>query len=147
MRFRGWLIGIAMAALLLTAPTHAGGPSAAITRIHGDVDIRPLQRGCKYRRFPPGAAMQIERFAPGLHWRRAKLGELGGTFLVRTGPRSSVHLNGDLGCVDSNSLVRIDSGCGFAIKVLRGKVSAVDGRSGPSLGRRFRDSAQGWSSF
>src|SRR5207249_2443652 len=108
--------------------------SVEITRLRGDVEIRPLQPGCEYRRCPPGAReVQIEPFAPGRHWRKPKLGELTGSFLVRTGARSSMRLNGNLGCVDSNSLVRIDSGCGFSIKVLRGRISAVDGRRGRSL--------------
>jgi len=74
--------------------------------------------------------------------RSAKRGELEGTFLIRTGPRSSLQLrydDHDVACIDSNSPVRIRSGCGFDVEVLRGHASKVDGRKGPRLSRKCSD--------
>ena len=128
MRSRCLLLGAGVAALLgLPAPTSAGGPGVGIVSIHGTVEIKSLDRGGR--------------------WRRVKRGELQGTYtncLLRTGPRSWVHLrdfeapnspSSNVGCVDANSLVRIRSNCGYRIEVLKGQVSAVDGKQGKSLFR------------
>jgi hypothetical protein len=65
-------------------------------------------------------------------WQPARTGELVGTYLLRTGPRSWAHLNAG-GCVDSNSLVHIESVADFIIRVRRGQVSAADGKRGEGL--------------
>lgn len=125
MSSRFWLVGVGLAALLgVPAPTNAGGPGVGIVRIHGTAEIKSL--------------------AGGGRWRPAKRGELVGAYLLRTGPRSWVHLRdfaaprsarSNVGCVDPGSVVRIESNCGYRIEVLQGKVSAVDGRWGRSLFR------------
>jgi hypothetical protein len=158
MRSRRWVFsaGVSRAAVLITLslaanPVSAGGNFVVITAIHGRVEMKPLR--------------------PGAHWMRAKPGLLGGAYLLRTGPRSWVHLAargdgsvraagktaplhawaqraqraargenpGDLefGCVDGGSLIRVVSTGTLKVEVLRGQVSAVDGRRGRSLGRRF----------
>jgi hypothetical protein len=125
MQRRFWLVGAGLVALLGAAhPTHAGGNTVAITEIRGQVEIRSLQ--------------------PGGHWRRAQPGILIGTYLLRTGPRSWVHLEErggwrprrlNRGCVDAGSLLRVQSSCGFQIQVLRGGISTVDGKRGATLFR------------
>lgn len=119
----------------------AGGPGAVVTAIHGQVEIQPLQRHCRYLH-PSSRGTSAEPFGPGSSWRRAKRGELEGTFLIRTGPRSRVHLrydNRNVACIDSNSLIQIRSGCGFEVKVIRGQASPVDGRETPRLASVFSD--------
>src|SRR5262249_3363535 len=114
-------VAAAAAVLFPAAPSRAGGPGAAMTAIHGRVEIKPLERRCKY--WHPASwgnvkKVRIEPFGPGSSWRHAKRGELEGTFLIRTGPHSWVHLryeNRDVACIDSNSLIRIRSGCGFDV--------------------------------
>ena len=120
---RFWLIGAGLAAFLGTSsPTSAGGNSVAITEVRGRVEIKPLQ--------------------PGGHWSRAKPGLIVGTLLLRTGPRSWAHLEErggwmprrfNRGCVDARSLIRVESSCGFGVEVLRGQISAVDGKRGKIL--------------
>ena len=123
MQSRLWLVGVGVGVLMGAAcRARAGGNSVAIARIHGKLGIRSIQ--------------------PGGPWRRAKPGILTGTYLLRTGPCSWAHLEErggwlprrfNRGCVDARSLLRVESSCGFHIQVLRGQISAVDGRRGESL--------------
>jgi hypothetical protein len=117
------LIGLSLTALLGAASAaNAGGNSVAITEVRGTVELKSLQ--------------------PGGHWSRAKPGLIAGTYLMRTGPRSWARLeerggwmphNFNRGCVDANTLIRVESSCGFRIQVLRGQISAVDGKRGKSM--------------
>lgn len=134
MESRLWLAGLA-ALCGAASPSYAGGPGVGLGAIRGTVEIRSL--------------------APGSKWRKAKPGELLGTFLLRTGPRSSVHLQQyefevyrkqgppcgvkprAVACVDGNSLVRIESRCGYQVRVLQGRISAADGKPGKSIGRKL----------
>ena len=109
-------LGISFIAIFLgAAPANAGGRyPMRITAIHGDVQVRLAK--------------------PGTRWQNAGLGDLeGGTYLLRTGPRSYAHLLGDFRCVDANSLIRINHDSEASIDVLRGQMSAVDGKRGKSL--------------
>lgn len=135
MRSRLCLVGLGLVALCgAPSPLHAGRPGVGLAGIRGTVEIRSL--------------------APGSPWRRAKPGELLGTYLLRTGPRSSVHLQQyavevyrkrrpwgasprSVACVDSNSVVRIQSNCGYQVQLLRGRISAADGKPGKSIGREL----------
>jgi hypothetical protein len=103
------------AMLLAVVPANAGGRyPMRITEVHGDVEVRLEQ--------------------PGSRWKPAKLGSLdGGPYLLRTGPRSYAHLLGKFRCVDANSLIRINRDSEASIDVLRGQMSAVDGKRGKSL--------------
>jgi len=87
-------------------------------------------------------------------WRRARKGGLDGTFLMRVGRGSWAHLALPFrireaghwrylpgGCVDSGSLVRIDSYTDSAIRVVQGKISPVDGKRSGRLPNRM-----GWGS-
>jgi len=108
----------AVAAVLLPSPpagAGGGGEPLVVTAVHGRAEMR----------------------YPGGPWRPAKRGEVMGRIYLRTGRGSWVHVRCMAGraCVDSRSLVRIDSGCGARVEALRGRLSAVDGRRGPSLGR------------
>jgi hypothetical protein len=124
MKPRSWLIGLGLATVLAgAAATEAGGPGMGLSMLHGTVEIKPVGAG---------------------EWQRAQPGELLGTYLVRTGPRSWAHLRdyaaedkaqAMVGCLDANSLVRVRSSCGFDIEVLRGRISAIDGRPGKALFR------------
>lgn len=110
------LLGITFATTLVAlAPAHAGGRYPMyLTEVHGDVQIRLDQ--------------------PGSRWHAPKLGALdGGPFLLRTGPHSYAHLNRTFRCVDSESLIRINFDSEASIDVLRGQMSAVDGKRGKSL--------------
>ena len=90
-----------------------------ITNVHGDVQVR------------------LDR--PGSRWQPAKLGSLdGGPYLLRTGSGSYAHLLGDFRCLDANSLIRINHDSEASIDVLRGQMSAVDGKRGKSLPDDFR---------
>jgi hypothetical protein len=115
MNIKPCILGLATAALFLTAlPGKAGGRSPLyLTKIHGDVQVR------------------LEK--PDSRWKKAKLGSLdGGPYLLRTGSKSYVHL-GKFRCVDDDSLIRINRDSEASIDVLRGQMSAVDGKRGKSL--------------
>ncbi len=117
MKTRQLMFGLSFAALLTAArPVNAGGRYPMhISEIHGDVQIRLDKRGSR--------------------WEKPKLGAvMGGPFLLRTGPHSYAHLNGKFRCVDANSLIRINLDSEASIDVLRGQMSAVDGKRGKSLG-------------
>jgi hypothetical protein len=111
------VIGIILAALLVITATraHAGGRyPMVITEVRGEVQIRLNE--------------------PGSRWHKARLGVLdGGPWLLRTGPHSFAHLLRNFRCVDANSLIRINFDSEASIDVLRGQMSAVDGKRGPSL--------------
>ena len=110
------MLVIALAALLIAAtPANAGGRYPVyISKIHGDVQIR------------------LDK--PGSRWHKPKLGSLmGGPYLLRTGPHSYAHLNRTFRCVDFDSLIRINEDSEATIDVLRGQMSAVDGKRGKSL--------------
>ena len=104
-----------VAAMMIAATAHAGGRYPIhITKIYGDVQIRPDKSGSR--------------------WEKAKLGSLtGGPYLLRTGPNSYAHLHGAFRCVDAGSLIRINFDSEASIDVLRGQMSAVDGERGKSL--------------
>jgi hypothetical protein len=99
----------------MVAPASAGGRyPMRITKVYGDVQVRLDQLGSR--------------------WQPAKLGTLdGGPYLLRTGPRSYAHLFGDFRCLDANSVIRINHDSEASIDVLRGQMSAVDGKRGKSL--------------
>ena len=125
---KGWLVGLALAAVLaIPSSTSAGGPGVGIVKMRGTVQIKSL--------------------SPGGKWRPAQRGELYGQYtrcLLRTGPRSWVHLRdfntprsarGNVACVEANSVVRIYSNCGYRVELQQGRMSAIDGRRGKSLRR------------
>jgi hypothetical protein len=116
MKIKHYLFAIALAALLVPAtPADAGGRYPMyITRIHGNVEIRLDQPGSRWRKAKPGA-------------------QSGGPYLLRTGPKSYAHLNRTFRCVDAGSLIRINLDTEASIDVLRGQMSAVDGKRGKSL--------------
>src|SRR5258708_6066981 len=105
--------------LLSLAPvSFAGGVGPLVlTEVHGRVQIKPLYRSCTIRLRTGSSFGRPQRLTN--HWQPARPGELIGAFLLRTGPRSWVHLHGRLGCLDSNSLVHIDSGDEFEVTVKR----------------------------
>jgi hypothetical protein len=110
------LLGIALGiTLIAVTPANAGGRGPMyVSKIHGDVQVR------------------LDK--PGSRWHKPKIGSLdGGQYLLRTGPHSYAHLNGKFRCVDSNSLIRINADSEASIDVLRGQMSAVDGKRGKSL--------------
>jgi len=117
MQWKSVLLGLGMAVCLGAAsPAKSGGiGQVVIAKLHGRVEIKPLQAGGR--------------------WQRAKPSTLQGMYMLRTGPRSWVHLGNTKGCVDSNSLVFIGSGSDSEIKVRRGRVSAIDGKRGKRLTR------------
>jgi hypothetical protein len=108
--------GIALVLLLWPAPAVLAGGRypLSLTELHGDVQVR--------------------RELPGTAWQKAKLGPLEhGTYLVRTGPRAYAHISGKFRCLDADSLIRINLDSEASIDVLRGQISAVDGKRGKSL--------------
>jgi hypothetical protein len=140
MQPRFWLVGIGLAALLgAPAPTGAGGGGPLeLTRISGVVEIKLLADGGEYWHQRAGSDRRvIESLRPVGRWQRAKTGYIVGTFLLRTGPRSWVHLDDRLWCVDANTLVRIESYADYGIQVLRGQVSRADGRRGKPVFKKF----------
>jgi hypothetical protein len=118
-----WLAGFMLAASVLTAhPVDAGGRygMVALGRTHGRVEIKLLKPGSQWRPARPG-----EELPPN-----------GTTAMLRTGRGSWAHIlvgRRAHRCVDSGSLVRINWDSEASIDVLRGKMSAVDGRRGKSL--------------
>lgn len=113
--------GTATAAMVfsITSASAGGRYPIYLTKVHGDVEVRLDQ--------------------PGSRWAKPKLGALdGGPFLLRTGANSYAHLNRNFRCVDANSLIRINRDSEASIDVLRGQMSAVDGKRGKSLPDTFR---------
>ncbi len=113
---------LAFCLAVIAAPVGAGGGGGRypmnITKVQGRVEVR-LERA-------------------GNHWRTAKTGSLlGGPYLLRTGSRSYAHLFGKFRCLDANSLIRINFDSEASIDVLRGRMSAVDGRRGRRLPDEF----------
>ena len=114
------IFGTVVAVMLVAAaPANAGGRYPLyITKVHGDVQVR------------------LEK--PGSRWKKAKLGSLdGGPYLLRTGSKSYTHL-GKFRCIDDDSLIRINRDSEASIDVLRGQMSAVDGKRGKSLPDEMR---------
>ena len=112
--------GIVIAALFMavTSASAGGRYPLRISKVHGEVQMRLDQ--------------------PGSRWRPAKVGTLdGGPYLLRTGPHSYAHLEGNFRCLDANSLIRINRDSEASIDVLRGQMSAVDGKRGKSLADTF----------
>jgi hypothetical protein len=128
-------IGIAFVALVCATSSAlaGGGGPVAITGIGGKVEVKPLTPDTEWRPLTRDGRVPYRRLRNG--WQCAKPGELVGTFLLRTGPRSWVHLNSTFGCVDSDSLIHIDSGSDFLVTIRRGQISAVDGKRGKRLAR------------
>ena len=115
MTTRRLFAGIVLTGLFLASAAQAGGGRypMRLTKIHGDVQVR------------------LDK--PGSRWQKAKLGELmGGPWLLRTGKHSYAHLF-NIRCVDSRSIVRIEWDSEASITVVKGQMSAVDGRRGKSL--------------
>jgi hypothetical protein len=126
MQSRFFPASIALAAVIGALPASAGGGGPlVISRISGRAEIKPLDRAEYWR--DGGERWKIVPIGPRGRWRPVETAGIDGTCLLRTGPRSWVHLQGRW-CVDPNSLIRIESGSDFRIVVLRGRVSAVDGR-------------------
>lgn len=110
------LVGISIAVSLpVTAGKRGGGRYPMyLSKIYGRVEIK------------------VEK--PGSRWQPAKRGDLlGGPYLLRTGSHSYVHLYHKFRCVDANSLIRINFDSEASINVLKGRMSAVDGKHGPAL--------------
>ena len=114
--------GLSIAALALLAGAGAASAGGAgplkITALHGLVEIKSLEK-------------------PDARWERARPGPLGGRLLLRTGSRSWAHLDGKRWCLDPDSLLLIDSAADYWIEVLRGRVSAADGRRGKRIFRVY----------
>jgi hypothetical protein len=121
-------------------PAWAGGAGPLeINQIQGSVEIKPLSELENWPESGPRVKTDQQR-----KWLPANSGGLVGTYLLRTGPRSYVYLNNQRWCLDPNSLIRVDSAADFGIVVLRGQVSAADGKRGKSLFREYRsDSREG----
>src|SRR4051794_18086848 len=97
---------VLLAGTVLAPPgAQAGGPSAVLSALSGQVGVRPL--------------------TPGSAWHAAQRGPLVGDYLVRTRQGAWAHLNGNVACIDGSSLIRIHSNCGYRIEVLCGHLSAV----------------------
>jgi hypothetical protein len=131
--------GIAVFLGLAIPALAGGGGGVSITRTRGRVMMRPID-------FRSGR--------PTGPWRQAKKGGVDGTYLMRVGRGSWAHVTLPFrvrqrgqwrslpgGCVDSGSLVRIDSYADSSIRTLRGKVSRLDGKR---VGRL--PSHMGWGS-
>jgi hypothetical protein len=105
---------------VLAAPVRAGGGRYPlwITKIHGRVEIRSDKPGSKWHAVKPGALW--------FHDNETKY------YLLRTSSHSYVHFS-KVRCLDSHSLIRINWDTESSIDVLRGQMSAVDGKRGPSL--------------
>ncbi|MGC4044235.1 MAG: hypothetical protein QM758_10590 [Armatimonas sp.] len=111
MNYKAYLCGITV--MLLATAAQAGGDYYPLQfdKVHGTVLIRRDQSGS--------------------HWQRVKPGRLpSGTYLLRTNSHSYVHVSEVYRCVDANSLVRVKSdGSDLpAFTILRGRVSAIDGK-------------------
>ena len=131
MKLQVWFAGVTLI-LVAAAPVRAGGAGPLELRaMRGTVEIKPLQP-TEYWWTTPGIRTWPrgrQRLKIG-KWQPARAGDLVGTFLLRTGMRSWVHLQGKSFCVDPNSLLRIESAADYGIQVLRGRVSAADGKRG-----------------
>jgi hypothetical protein len=136
MRFKFWLFALVLNGLIGAFPASAGGAGPlVVSRVSGKVEVKPLDRAEYWR--VGGNRWKRERIGPVGRWRALETGGIVGTCLVRTGPRSWMRLAGKTWCVDPHSLVRVESGADFRIVVLRGRVSAVDGKRGKSLFREY----------
>jgi hypothetical protein len=126
---RVWSVAAALAAFLVASvPAQAGIYLTEVVRVHGTVEVRELKEGKAVGAWRPVKVVQI----------------VGPHFLLRTGPRAWAHVNFHPEgvpvprCVDGGSLIRVDRDAKdpriwVRIHVLRGQLSAVDGRRGKSL--------------
>lgn len=94
---------------------------------HGIVEIKPLSADCGFQTNTSAPERRLSR-----GWQRIQKGAYYGKFLVRTGKHSWVQIN-DVMCVESNSLLTTDGLAEGKEIVHRGKVTAADGKPGPSL--------------
>ena len=135
MRLTFWLVVVGLAAVG-ALPAGAGGAGPLwISQVAGEARIKPLDRAEYWRH--GGEGWKKEPIGPRGRWRSVETGGIVGTCLLRTGPRSWVHLSGKTWCVDPNSLIRIESGSDFRLVVLRGRISAADGKPGKRLFREY----------
>jgi hypothetical protein len=120
---------IGFAAPLAVHGLGGGGP-IAINEWHGRAQVRAVGPHCVYRAKYGGPVVALSK-----SWQPLRKGEYIGEFLLRTGSHGWVHLNGRGACVDSNSLVAIESAADIGIQVKRGRISAADGKRGPAICR------------
>ena len=124
--FRNCLLALALLCGSVLPASAGGGGTVAITGLHGSVMIREID----YHTGQPTGA-----------WRRAKSTDLVGTYLLRTGRGSWAHISLPFrireqvqwryvprGCVDSQSVVRIDSYADSSVRLVRGQISKADGK-------------------
>jgi hypothetical protein len=113
-----YIAGIALGVIaLLATQARAGGDvyPLDIRKVHGKVEVRLDKPGSRWKLVKPGSSLPY------------------GLYLLRTGPHSYVHLS-DLGrrdqCLDAKSLIRVgvDGDAYPTLTVLRGRISAVDGK-------------------
>lgn len=137
MRWKFWTFALGLLSLAGALPATAGGAGPlTIEEVRGQVTIKPLDQA-KYwgvdKRYPRSGSV-----GPVGRWRSAAIGNIVGKYLLRTGPRSRVHLQDGKWCVDANSLLLVDSAADFGITVLRGQVSEADGKRGKRLFHTYR---------
>jgi hypothetical protein len=124
--FRHCVFGLAVACCAAAPVAAGGGGAVAITGLHGRVRIREID---SHTGQPTGP------------WRPARTGVLDGTYLLRTDRASWAHINLPFrlrkgsgwrdvptGCIDRQSVVRIDSYADSVVSVMRGQISEADGK-------------------
>jgi hypothetical protein len=124
--FRKTLLALAAFSCAAAPACAGGGGPVSITRVHGSVQIREID-------WKTGKAL-----GP---WRQTRTRGLIGSYLLRTGRGSFAHLELPFriregaqwryvpeGCVDSGSLVRIESYADSMVRVVRGRISITDGK-------------------
>jgi hypothetical protein len=149
MRLRTVPLAAALVSGAACSPAGAGGGGPLrVSKIHGPVRLLPLDNEATHGVTVPaqrgdwkGYEVKWSRLRSH-RWRRAAPGYLGGTMLLKTGPHSWAHIGAGI-CVDPNSTVRIESYADYGIRVIRGRVSAADGKPGPRLFPEYRSDDPG----
>jgi hypothetical protein len=120
------VLGLAVLCCAAAPASAGGGGPVSILRLRGSVLIREID-------FKTGKPIGA--------WKPAKTKGLIGTYLLRTGRRSWAHLDLPFrirergqwkyvpaACVDSRSVVRIDSYADSEVRLVRGRISKADGK-------------------
>lgn len=122
-------LGLILGLTCLSVTPRAGGPGPVeFKKWSGSVLVRSNGPDCTFRKSIDDKGTAVPK-----EWQPVRAGMYVGRFLLRTGPRSWVHMNGKLACVDRCSVVLFDSGSDIWAAVLRGRLSDVDGRRGKAI--------------
>jgi hypothetical protein len=111
-----------------SSASRGGGGPMSLDTWHGKVEVKPLDNWSHYRAGFGARNIQLKRA-----WQPVRKGEYIGAYLFRSQKYSWMHLGNNTVCLDSNSVLRVDSEADIAVRLLKGHLSKADGKRGKSI--------------